>query len=169
MLIDRKFYGKRYIAKHPDRSVKHHGFDESKFTTTASFYLPAQAKAGADASFFWAFNWQNDLLNPYQWIDRTINDHREPTVMQPPVPPSDARQTLDEAKVEKAIANWRAHGAGEGNAGFFKLAVALRHAGLRWLEAEPKLRHEALFAHGSGSAADRIRDLRGYHRKIWAA
>ena len=75
MLIDRKFYGKRYIAKHPDRLVKHHGFDESKFTATASFYLPAQAKAGADASFFWAFNWQNDLLNPYQWIDRTINDH----------------------------------------------------------------------------------------------
>ena len=89
--------------------------------------------------------------------------------MQPPVPLSDARQTIDEAKVEKAIANWRAHGAGEGNAGFFKLAVALRHAGVRWLEAEPKLRYEALFAHGPGSVADRIRDLGGYHRKIWAA
>ena len=175
MLIGRKFYGKRYIDKvrknDPDRAdrIKHHGFDESKFTPASSFYLPSQAKAGPDASFFLDFNWQNDLLNPYQWVARSINDHREPTIVKPPVARSEGPQTDDEAKVNTAIANWRAHGQGDGNSGFFKLAVAFRHAGLGWFEAEPKLRYEAVFSHGSRSTADRLRDLKTYRRKIWGA
>ena len=175
MLIGRKFYGKRYIDKvrknDPDRAdrIKHHGFDESKFTPASSFYLPSQAKAGPDASFFLDFNWQNDLLNPYHWVARSINDHREPTIVKPPVARSEGPQTDDGAKVNTAIANWRTHGQGDGNSGFFKLAVAFRHAGLGWFEAEPKLRYEAVFSHGSRSTADRLRDLKTYRQKIWGA
>jgi hypothetical protein len=176
LLKDRKFYGKTYIEKvgkaHPDKAavkINHHGFDEGKFTASSSFYMPAQASAGADASFFLEFNWQNDLLNPYQWVDRSITDHRAPIIIKPPVAPPHTSQTINEAKVDKATAGWRAHGTGEGNAAYFKLAVALRHTGLSWPDAESRLRYEAMFSHGSGSAADRLRDLKTYRRKLWGS
>ena len=178
MLIDRKFYGKRYIDKvrknDPDRAdrIKHHGFDESKFTPASSFYLPSQAKVGPDASFFLDFNWDNDLLNPYQWVDRSINDHRAPTIIKPPVPPSEGQETGAESgntKLDKAISNWRSHGAEEGNKAFFKLAVAFRHAGPSWAEVQARLKYEALFSHGSKSAKDRLADMQNYGRKIWGA
>ena len=129
MLIDRKFYGKSYIAKHPDRRVKHHGFDEGKFAPASLFHLPSQAKAGKDASFFLDYNWENELLNPYQWIDRSIVDHREPVIVKPVQTPSEAPEQVDERKIETANDNWHAHDGGDGNKAFFKLAVAYRHAG----------------------------------------
>jgi hypothetical protein len=69
--------------------------------------------------------------------------------------------------LDKAISNWRSHGAEEGNKAFFKLAVAFRHAGLSWAEAQPKLKYEALFSHGSKSTKDRLADMQNYGRKIW--
>jgi hypothetical protein len=167
MLIDRKFYGKSYIAKHPDRRVKHHGFDEGKFAPASLFHLPSQAKAGKDASFFLDYNWENELLNPYQWIDRSIVDHREPVIVKPVQTPSEAPEQVDERKIETANDNWHAHDGGDGNKAFFKLAVAYRHAGLTWYDAEPLLHQQAQLAHGRQSVAHRLRDLKGYGRKIW--
>ena len=41
------------------------------------FYLPAQAAAGPDASFFLTFDGgKRRAINPYEWIDKTIIDHR---------------------------------------------------------------------------------------------
>ena len=148
MLIDRKFYGKSYIKKNPDKKVKDHGFDEGKFTQAVLFYLPCQAKAGADASFFNEYHWENALLNPYEWIDRSIVDHRPPTIPQTAQTPSDAPQAANEAKIATASDNWRGHAKNDGNRAFFKLAVAFHHAGLSWWEAEPRLRSEAYYSHG---------------------
>jgi hypothetical protein len=167
MLIDRKFYGASYIRKNPDKKVKRHGLDEGKLTQAVLFYLPCQAKAGAEASFFDEYHWQNALLNPYEWIDRSIVDHRPPTISQVPQPPSDAPQTLDEVKIGAANAKWQSHSGGDGNAAFYKLAVAYRHAGLSWYDAEPLLHQQAQFAHSRGSVAHRLIDLKGYGRKVW--
>jgi hypothetical protein len=131
----------------------------------------SQAKAGADASFFLEYHWDNDLLNPYEWVDRTIVDHRPPTIVKPAQTASQAWQTIGEvttaqAKIEAANANWQSHQRGEGNAAFFRLAVAYKHAGLNWMDAEPLLRQQAQWAH-PGSQAERLNDLRNYGRKIW--
>lgn len=167
MLIDRKFYGKKYIAKNPDKQVNHHGFDEGKFASTSMFYLPSQARAGKAASFFNEHNWDNELLNPYQWIERSIVDHREPVIVKPALTHSEASEQVDDAKVEAANENWRTHSPGDGNTAFFKLAAAYRHAGFSWHDAEPMLRNQAQFAHGRESTAERLKDLKGYGRKIW--
>lgn len=166
MLINHKYYGASYIKKHPDKQVKHHGFDEGKFGQAVLFFLPCQAAAGAKASFFNEYHWDQPLLNPYRWIDRTIVDHRPPAPAEPKVvvdeiPPS------NEAKIAKAEVNWQSHGDREGNRAFFKLAVAYRHAGLDWYDAEQRLRSQAFYAHGSKSQAERVADLKGYYRKIW--
>jgi hypothetical protein len=167
MLIDRKFYGASYIKNNPEKKVKHHGFDEGKLTQAVLFYLPCQAKAGADASFFREYHWEDALLNPYEWIDRSIVDHRPPTIPQAAQPLSDAPQTTNEAKVAAAEANWQSHSGGDGNSAYFKLAVAYKHAGLSWWDAEPRLRVQAHAAHGKKSTAERLHDLKRYQRKIW--
>ena len=167
MLIDRKFYGKRYIAKHPDLKLKHHGFDEGKFAPASLFHLPSQANAGREASFFLAHNWENELLDPYQWIDRTIVDHREPVIVKPARPPLEALERVNEARIEAANENWLLHDPQTGNQAFFNLAVAYRRSGLGWYDAEPLLRQQAQAAHGAKSVADRLTDLKGYGRKIW--
>jgi hypothetical protein len=167
MLIDRKFYGKGYSAKHPDRVVKHHGFDEGKFAPASLFHLPAQSKAGKDASFFLEYNWECGLLNPYEWIDRSIVDHREPAIVKTIETLSLATKQADGSKVEKAEENWRTHDHGDGNRAFFRLAVAYRHAGLGWFDAEPLLRQQAQLAHGRQSMNERLKDLKGYERKLW--
>ena len=167
MLIDRKFYGATYIKKNPGKGVKHHGFDEGKLAQAVLFYLPCQAEAGAAASFFDEHHWQNAPLNPYEWIDRSVLDHRLPTIPQAAQPPSEAPETANELKIVAAYTNWQSHSGGDGNAAFYKLAVAYRHAGLSWHEAEPLLRQQAQFAHGPGSVAHRLTDLKGYGRKNW--
>jgi hypothetical protein len=166
MLIDRKFYGKRYIAQHPDRQIKCHGFDEGKFSAASLFYLPAQAEAGEAASFFLECNWDCELLNPYRWIDRSIIDHREPVIVKAPKTLADVLDTANATKTDKAEENWRAHATGDGNRAFWNLAVAYFHAGLSWCEAEPLLTRQAQWAHGKESVANRVADLKRYRRKI---
>src|SRR6202011_6399610 len=67
----------------------------SKFAACSLFSLPVQAAAGRDASFFGTFEGgKRQAINPYEWIDRTIIDHRpqpEPEPVQTvrqPVPPT---------------------------------------------------------------------------------
>jgi hypothetical protein len=168
MLIDRKYYGAGYIKKHPDLKVKHHGFDESKLTQAVLFYLPCQAAAGPAASFLDEYHWDAAALNPYEWIDRSITAHRPPTIPRALQTSSEAPQAVNEEKIAKANENWSAHGANTGNRAFFQLAVAYRHAGFSWYDAEPLLRQQAHYAaHGAKSVAHRLADLKQYGRKIW--
>jgi hypothetical protein len=75
----RGYYSKKQLEKRAQRGLggKLHGFDPSKFAACSLFYLPVQAAAGRDASFFMVFDGgKRQAVNPYEWIDKTIIDHR---------------------------------------------------------------------------------------------
>ena len=75
----RGYYSKKQLEKRAQRGLggKLHGFDPSKFAACSLFYLPVQAAAGQDASFFMTFDGgKRQAINPYEWIDKTIIDHR---------------------------------------------------------------------------------------------
>ena len=75
----RGYYSKKQLEKRAQRGLggKLHGFDPSKFAACSLFYLPVQAAAGRDASFFMTFDGgKRQAINPYEWIDKTIIDHR---------------------------------------------------------------------------------------------
>jgi hypothetical protein len=131
------------------------------------FHLPAQAAAGHEASFFHEHNWDAPILSPYEWVDRSIVDHRPPTIPRAPQTPSEAPQTAREDIVAEAEAAWQGHAPGTGNHAFFKLAAAYRRAGLDWFSAEAKLREQAAFAHSATSRRDRLHDMRNFRRKLW--
>jgi hypothetical protein len=80
--------------------------------------------------------------------------------------PASMPSTTAHANIEAANANWQSHRKGEGNAACFRLAVAYKHAGISWMDAEPLPRQQAHWAH-SGSQAERLSDLRDYGHKIW--
>ena len=93
----RGYYSKKQLEKRAQRGLggKLHGFDPSKFAACSLFYLPVQAAAGRDASFFMTFDGgKRQAINPYEWIDKTIIDHRpepEPELVQTvrqPMPPT---------------------------------------------------------------------------------
>ena len=93
----RGHYSKKQLEKRAQRGLggKLHGFDPSKFAACSLFYLPVQAAAGRDASFFMTFDGgKRQAINPYEWIDKTIIDHRpepEPEPVQTvrqPMPPT---------------------------------------------------------------------------------
>ena len=54
----RGYFDKRQIAKRREKGLsgRFHGFDHTKYTAASMFYLPAQAAAGPDASFFLTFD-----------------------------------------------------------------------------------------------------------------
>ena len=83
----RGYYSKKQLEKRAQRGLggKLHGFDPSKFAACSLFYLPVQAAAGRDASFFMTFDGgKRQAINPYEWIDKTIIDHRpEPEPSNP--------------------------------------------------------------------------------------
>jgi hypothetical protein len=178
----RGYYGRKQLEKRAMKGDggKCHGFDSSKFTASSLFYLPAQAAVGPDASFFLTFDGgKRPAINPYQWIDKTIIDHRpEPEPAQPVVTlapvsivrkdPKLTRALLAmeaqnhahrwdnyEDRVDAAINGWRQHLKGTGNSAFFDLAVALVGAGMERAEISRTLYAEAVYAHGSQSQSDR--------------
>ena len=168
----RGYYPKKQLEKRAQRGLggKLHGFDPSKFAACSLFYLPVQASAGHDASFFMTFDGGRRLaINPYEWIDKTIIDHRpqpEPdpvrTVRQP-MPATECpklmrmRDLIAEEEAAKAKANlvqrqseaierWRHASPGEGNGAFFQLGVELRSAGMSDTDIQTTLAHEAGYA-----------------------
>jgi hypothetical protein len=182
-LNKRGYYDKRQLARKEKEGKllpkhKHHGFDPSKYTASSMFYLPAQAVAGPEASFFLVFDGDKRRpINPYQWIDKTIINHRpdpEP-VADAPAPVSLVRKDPNltrallaieaekqahrredyEERVDAVITKWRQHPPGSGNHEFFMLALGLAAAGVERTEIERTLFSEAAFAHGNQSQQDR--------------
>jgi hypothetical protein len=171
----RGYYSKKQLEKRAQRGLggKRHGFDPSKFAACSLFYLPVQAAAGRDASFFMTFDGgKRQAINPYEWIDKTIIDHRPqperletvlPTVAQPKQQPMPAtgcprlrrmRELIAEeaaAKVETnraqrqsaAIERWRHASPGDGNGAFLRLGHDLNRIGMNHAEIGATLWQEA--------------------------
>ena len=133
------------------------------------FYLPAQAAAGPDASFFLTFDGgKRRAINPYEWIDRTIINHRpepEPAPVQPMRQPMPAtvcprlrrmRELIAEEEAAKTKANlvqrqsaaiekWRCAPAKGGNDAFLRLARELERTGMSLGDIDATLRQEASY------------------------
>jgi hypothetical protein len=192
----RGYFSKKQLEKRAAKGLggKCHGFDTSKFTASSLFYLPAQAAAGPDASFFLVFeDGKRQPIDPYHWIDRSIIDNRptpEPEVVVPPansnVPTSlvrkdprltrmlllmeaqerDQQMESQQERVKSAIERWRQHVGGTGNEEFFTLAVSLAAAGLERIEVERALSCECAYAHGSKSQRDRRAAIPAIMRRL---
>jgi hypothetical protein len=167
----RGYFDKRQIAKRMEKGLsgRFHGFDHTKYTAASMFYLPAQSAAGPDASFFLTFDGgKRRAINPYDWIDRTIINHRpepQPEPVQPVQQPLPAtacpklmrmRELIAEEEAAKAKANlvqrqsaaierWRYALPGDGNGAFFQLGVDLRSAGMSLADIGTKLWQEASY------------------------
>ena len=126
-----------------------------------------QAAAGPDASFFLTFDGgKRQAINPYEWIDKTIIDHRpepEPEPVQPvqqPMPATECpklrrmRELIAEEEAAKAKTNlvqrqsaaierWRYAPPGDGNDAFFQLGVDLDRTGMSPAEIDATLWQEA--------------------------
>jgi hypothetical protein len=173
-----------------------HGFDPSKYTASSMFYLPAQAAAGPEASFFLVFDGdKRQAIDPYQWIDKTIINHRpEPDVAAPQFIASSEPKTFIrkdpklvraleameaeklahrrqnyQQRVDAALERWHEHPVGTGNDAFFQLAVALAGAGMERAEIGRTLHAEAAHAHGSKSQQERRAAIPGILRKLKCA
>jgi hypothetical protein len=75
----RGYFDRKQLAKRAEKGFggKCHGFDPSKYTASSMFYLPGQAVAGPEASFFLTFEGgKRKAINPYEWIEKTIGLNR---------------------------------------------------------------------------------------------
>jgi hypothetical protein len=192
----RGYYDRRQLEKRAKKSLggKCHGFDPSKYTASSMFYLPGQAVAGPEASFFLTFDdGKRQAINPYQWIDKTIINHipePEPessVVAEEPISTLRKdpkltralklmeaeqvahRQTNYQERVEAAMQRWRHHGKGTGNYEFFVLAASLAATGMDRTEVRLMLCAESVYAHGSESQKDRRAAIPGIMNRLKCA
>ena len=171
VLSRRGYYSKKQLEKRAQRGLsgKLHGFDPSKFAACSLFYLPVQAAAGRAASFFMTFDsCKRQAINPYEWIDKTIIDHRpqpkpEPVhTMRQPMPATacprlrQMRELIAEEEADKAetyrvqcqssaIERWRSAPAKGGNDAFLRLARDLERAGMSLADIGTTLWQEASY------------------------
>jgi hypothetical protein len=177
---------------------KCHGFDTPKFTPSSLFYLPAQAVAGPDASFFIAYEGEpRQAIDPYRWIDKSIIDTRPEPQPEPAVEPAvgmsapsslvrkDPKLTRlltaieaekqahgrasYQARVAAAIDRWRQHRKGTGNHEFFVLAASLNAASMNRADIARTLHDEAAYAHGRKSQDDRRASVPAIMHKLRCA
>jgi hypothetical protein len=192
-LSRRGCYSKKQLEKRAQRGLggQGHGFDPSKFVACSLFYLPVQAAAGPDASFFLTFDGgKRRAINPYVWIDKTIIDHRpEPEPELKPTQPVRRPMPLTEcprlnrmreliaeeeaAKAEtyrarrqaEAIDRWRNATIKGGNDAFLRLAHDLNRMGMSYGDIDATLRQEAGYGRHPSERRDQIkyimRSLRG--------
>jgi hypothetical protein len=192
------YFDKNQLEKRAKKGPggKCHGFDPSKYTASSMFYLPGQAVAGPHASFFLTFDGEKrQAINPYEWIDKTILDHRpepepEPQPLAATAKPastqrkdpkltralqlmevekSERRYANYQDRVDAAINRWRGHAKGTGNHEFFVLATVLASAGMERNEIERTLHAEVPYAHGSESQRDRRTAIPDIMRTLRAA
>ena len=179
----RGYYSKKQLEKRAQRGLggKLHGFDPSKFAACSLFYLPVQAAAGRDASFFMTFDGgRRQAINPYEWINKTIIDHRPEPEPEPAqkvrrsMPVTDCprlrrmRELIAEEEVagalsyrvrrrSAAIEKWRYASPGDGNGAFFQLGVDLDRAGMSPAEIDAILQQEAGYARHPSERLTQIR------------
>jgi hypothetical protein len=194
LAMNRGYRNKKYFEKaekdNRQHSYKFDGFDMSKFTPSSMFYLPSQAGAGTEHSYFRDFNTNGSEMDVERWIDKTVQDIRPAPVPAPspaPVAPvinpnaSAGMQTLRDALWSKsttaitakkgrqivwALEEWKTVGEGNGNAGFFKLGAALRRAGCDRYEVQSELQ-SAVYDARAGSRDDRQKQIPGILSKLF--
>jgi hypothetical protein len=134
------------------------GLDWSKRAPTSLFYLPCQA-ADPSQSFFIDYNGpERAVLNPLSWIENSVvplTPRVEPAT--PPEPRESVK--INEQLVEGATAEWRRCPPGDGNAEFFRYALALKRAGLDHHEIESTLRSEVEFGRHPKERRAQIRSI----------
>ena len=193
-LNKKNYYGKQQLEKKKgDQSGMHHGFDTSKFTPSSLFYLPVQAIAGSQHSFFLKYSGENRKpINPYHWVDRSIINHEAkpepeiPSISSPIIAEKPNRkdpklnrfieklqqeeaenyQQKYHASVEHALQEWRTHPRGTGNQAFFQLAASLNRAGMDIDEIQQTLHQQVVHAHGAESQGHRRAAIPGIMETI---
>ena len=174
-LNHRGYYSKKQLEKRAQRGLggKLHGFDLSKFAACSLFYLPVQAAAGRDASFFLTFDGgKRQAINPYEWIDRTIIDHRpqpepEPVQMvRQLMPATDCPRLQTDARVDRRgrgregegqsgsapVSSDREvaqHARSDGNDAFLRLGRDLERTGMSLADIDATLWQEAGYGRAS--------------------
>jgi hypothetical protein len=123
------------------RTWRHHGFDVGKFCPSSLFYAPCQAEERS-GSFFCDYQGRaRKPLDVREWIESdyhsvkhdlvesvAINDNQR-DIGENDSCPARSRPFPD-AQVMTAITDWRGTAVGNGHRAFFKLALALKRAGL---------------------------------------
>lgn len=167
-----------------------HGFDTSKFNAASLFYAPCQA-AHPDGSFFVDYNDKKRApLDLCVWLEECVRSLRPepepeaaPVAVEPVAPSlpegvSDGLKALQQvlaemkartaassqqSRIEKAINTWKSAPPGTGNDAFFRLAVALKRAGLDDRQIRQHLSAEA---NGANSPSDRRNEIRSIMRSL---
>ena len=121
------------------------GLDWSKHAPNSLFYLPCQAKDPKQSFFIDHNNAGRSPLDPVIWIENG------PIPLQPEFelwsPPADAEpRPVNQARVDRAIAEWRGTPKGHGNDTFFRLGLKRRRAGMDDWEIKGLLQREVEFA-----------------------
>ena len=179
-LANKKYYSNEYLKKYPN--AKSHGFDESKFTPSALFYLPC--KSGYKDSFFHEFvDESRRILNPYCEINRSngfepILDDVSASVEVAGVLETTSTDRLAKLRsravsfendniqkeIDKVCAECAMAKPGDGNRQFFILAHRLERLGVDRFDAEQHLR---ITASQMRSPAERRAEIKPLIKKIW--
>jgi hypothetical protein len=139
------------------------GLDWSKRHPTSLFYLPCQTE-DAEESFFLDYNdGARTPLDPLPWI---ANGE---VSLQPELPAfCDSKSNgkdIDQARVERAIADWRNTPKGHGNDGFFRLALECKRAGMGVRQVEEMLQREAEFSRSPSERKSQVSGIMENLRK----
>jgi hypothetical protein len=114
------------------------GLDHSKRSPTSLFYLPCQAVETKNSFFNVYWDGSRKHLDADAWAANLVSG---PSITTHP--PRGNEPSPDEATIRAAKDIFRLATSGEGNAGFFKLAVALKRAGMSSNELRNALLLEA--------------------------
>jgi len=135
--------------------------DEGKLHSASPFFLPCQAAAGAELSFFIDFNENRKPLNALEWLQDMLDRHQATLTAPAEEPEEDIENEISDdhiGSVDEAWARWERLGGqpGQGNREFFILNLNLLRAGVDDVEREKLLEKAADMAH---SPEDRRRDI----------
>ncbi|MBM7323876.1 DEAD/DEAH box helicase family protein [Agrobacterium sp. S2] len=142
------------------RKGRQSGLDLSKRTPVAWMYAPCQAANKKHS--FWQPNWEAETLDPIKFIERAPADEPEYVETAPidnrsqavkdmltqihavkdsksDVLEVQANERKRDQAYERALGEWQATSAGEGNNGFFRFAARLKKAGFDLTEIKQKL------------------------------
>ena len=160
-LAERKYYGKKYLAKHPD--AKSHGFDEGKFHAASLFFLPCQSAFGE--SFFESHVGDKRLpLNPYHQVTRNFIELDAPKPTRAFVIEPTASSTPNFEKAAVARSKCLAAGPGERRVALYTYALSLRGNQFGAADADREL---TSVAGEMPNSAKRLSEVRGLIQRIW--
>jgi hypothetical protein len=180
VLNDNGYWTRKQLRDGPNtKSQLLHGFDTSKFNASSLFYLPCQAQ-NPDDSFFDEYSGEGrGELDVERWLRECIRQMRPEQEPEPAAKTEtfeaatevcsqlervhravlERRSWKPEQIIDEAKAEWRGALPGTGHAAFYKLALALRRAGLDEADIRATLREEAWHARSPKDRRAEINDI----------